>query len=71
LIGHCKPNDAIYEHVERTTGIAPQSILFFDDLETNVSAATRRGWNARLIQLGGEPIAQIRGVLREYGVLKS
>src|SRR5262249_22847183 len=43
LVGACKPSDAIYEHVERTTDVAPAGIVFFDDLEANVAAARERG----------------------------
>jgi len=69
LIGACKPSDAIYEHVEQTTELAPSSILFFDDLEENVAAARRRDWNAHLIRLDADPIAQARRHLRVYGTL--
>ena len=68
-IGICKPDVAIYEYVERTARIAPESILFFDDLEANVAAAKRRGWNAHQIRIDADPIAQIRSVLREHRVL--
>ena len=69
LVGLCKPNDAIYEHVERETKVPPGSMLFFDDLGANVAAARRRGWNAHQVRIDSDPIAQVRGVLREYGVL--
>jgi FMN phosphatase YigB (HAD superfamily) len=68
LIGVCKPDDAIFEHVERTTGRRPESIAFFDDLETNVAAAARRGWRAHQIRLDQDPIAQARAQLRSIGV---
>jgi putative hydrolase of the HAD superfamily len=71
LIGACKPSDAAYEHVERTTGLPPSGILFFDDLETNVTAATRRGWQARQIRLDSDPVAQARGHLESLGVVVS
>jgi putative hydrolase of the HAD superfamily len=69
LVGLCKPNEAIYEHVERETMIRPASILFFDDLEANVAAARRRGWNAHQIRTDSDPIAQVRSVLREHRVI--
>ena len=69
LVGAVKPTDAIFEHVDRTTGFAKRQILFFDDLEENVAAAARRGWDAQLIRLDSDPIAQARAALRDRGVL--
>jgi FMN phosphatase YigB (HAD superfamily) len=69
LLGMRKPLDAIYEHVERTTGAAPGSILFFDDLEANVAAAHRRGWHAYRVTPCDDPIPQLRGELARHGVL--
>jgi putative hydrolase of the HAD superfamily len=68
LIGHHKPHDPIYEHVERTTGIAPQRIIFFDDLEENVAAAHRRGWQGYRIEIDADPMQQARKHLRAHGV---
>jgi putative hydrolase of the HAD superfamily len=68
LIGVMKPHAGIYEHVERTTQIAPQRIVFFDDLAANVAAAQRRGWNAHQVRLDSDPIAQVRTHLRAHGV---
>lgn len=69
LIGIRKPDAAIYEHVERVTGAAPESIIFFDDLEANVAAAHRRRWSAHQIRIDSDPIAQIRVHLRGHGIL--
>jgi putative hydrolase of the HAD superfamily len=68
LIGVAKPQSGIYEHVERTTNIAPARIVFFDDLQANIAAARRRGWNAYQIRPGSDPIAQVRLQLREHGL---
>jgi HAD superfamily hydrolase (TIGR01509 family) len=70
LIGLRKPDEAIYEHVEQTTGVAPGAIVFFDDLEANVAAATRRGWRAHQVRIDADPIAQVRTHLRDAGVLR-
>ena len=70
LIGTCKPSDAIYEHVERTAGLSGDRIVFFDDLEENVTAAVRRGWRAHHIRLDADPIVQARAVLAEHGLLR-
>ncbi len=69
LVGAVKPTDAIFEHVERTTGFRGDQILFFDDLEENVAAAAKRGWRACLIRLDSDPIAQARAALRDEHVL--
>ena len=69
LVGIRKPDAAIYEHVERSTGVAPSSILFFDDLEANVVAAQRRGWRAHQIRIDDDPVAQARAHLRAARVL--
>lgn len=43
-LGLIKPDPAIYEKVERETGIAPSALLFVDDRAKNVAAAQARGW---------------------------
>lgn len=43
-LGVMKPDPAIYEIVERETGIPPQLILFTDDRADNITTAARRGW---------------------------
>jgi len=40
-LGLRKPEPAIYEHVERATGLAPSALLFFDDAAPNIAAARR------------------------------
>lgn len=44
-IGAKKPNQKIYEFVEKECKIPPHNILFIDDHERNISAASQRGWN--------------------------
>ena len=48
ILGCAKPKSIIYEKVEKLLGVAPRSILFFDDRADNVEAAARLGWHARL-----------------------
>ena len=43
-----KPDPAIYAHVERTSGIAPENLLFADDRAENIAAAQARGWQTHL-----------------------
>lgn len=44
-IGIRKPNEKIYEFVEKECKIEPNNILFIDDKERNISVASQRGWN--------------------------
>ena len=64
-----KPDAKIYEHVEQTTGVAPEHILFFDDHPPNVNAARQRGWRVEQIDHTGDTVAQMTRHLRRYGVL--
>lgn len=68
-IGAMKPAPAIYEHVEKTTGLPPESILFFDDHAPNIHAAAARRWHAHRIDTSADPIAQMRGILHELHLL--
>jgi len=68
-LGLCKPEDAIYESVERASGRAPEQIIFFDDLADNVAAAARRGWRSRQIDHEGDTAAQMRAHLRDLHIL--
>jgi len=69
LLGLAKPEASIYRAFERETGFTPESILFFDDLADNISAARACGWCAEQIDHTGDTAAQMRGHLRRYGVL--
>ncbi len=62
-IGHAKPDGRIYEAFVREVGVAPASILFFDDLEENIEAARAAGWNAVRIDHEGDTAAQMRAEL--------
>lgn len=48
-MGCQKPDDEIYEKVEKDCFKNPSDILFFDDIEENIIAAKKRGWNVCLI----------------------
>lgn len=69
LVGHAKPADEIYQHVEQTTGISSEKILFFDDLPENLDAASKRGWHTQLVPRCDNPIPMITDTLRAYRVL--
>ena len=51
------------------TGLEGSALLFFDDRDDNVEAARLRGWHAAVIDHAGDPPAQMRAVLRRYGLL--
>ena len=51
ISGHMKmvkPDPAIYAAVEDDSGVAPGALLFADDREDNIAAATARGWQTHL-----------------------
>ena len=43
-----KPDDKIYEIVEKDCKIKPSNILFIDDCRDNIEIAKKRGWNTCL-----------------------
>jgi putative hydrolase of the HAD superfamily len=45
-IGMRKPHGATYDYVVKAIGVAPQRIVFFDDLAENIEAARERGLHA-------------------------
>ena len=45
-IGHAKPDDAYFAHIERWSGAPNAAHILIDDTERNVDAARARGWNA-------------------------
>ncbi|MEZ5720630.1 MAG: HAD family phosphatase [Paracoccaceae bacterium] len=47
-LGVTKPSARIYEIVEEDSGIAPERLLFADDMAHNVEAAAARGWQVHL-----------------------
>jgi len=70
LLGLAKPDASIYARFENGVGLRGQDILFFDDRVENVDAARHRHWHAQRIDPKGDPIAEIRRHLRQYGVLQ-
>ena len=47
-LGLRKPHGDVYAAVARAAGLAPRSLLFFDDRPANVEAARRAGFQAEL-----------------------
>jgi putative hydrolase of the HAD superfamily len=69
LLGHAKPDAAIYNAFMQRTGFTAREIAFFDDLDANVDAARSAGWNAYRVDPDADPPMQIRRFLRiEHGV---
>lgn len=60
-----KPDPAIYEAVERDSGLAPEALLFTDDRPENIESAAARGWRTHLFE-GPEGFA---GRLIDEGLL--
>jgi len=69
LLRLAKPDPTIYRAFERETRFAAGDVLFFDDLEENVAVARSVGWRAEVIDHSGDTAAQLRGWLRDYGVV--
>lgn len=64
-MGLRKPDRAAFEAVTNAIGIAPGSILFFDDLPSNVAGARAAG--LRAVQVGGPD--DVRSGLQAAGLL--
>jgi len=66
-VGHRKPDEGIYAHVEQTTGLSGSAILFFDDVQENIEAALKRGWRGhRIDPKRDDPMGQIVDALQGY-----
>ncbi|XAL99109.1 HAD-IA family hydrolase [Phycisphaeraceae bacterium D3-23] len=68
LVGHRKPNPGIYQHLEESTGIQAQNILFFDDRQDNIDAANDRGWNTHRVTHPTDTAPEIRAVLARHNI---
>jgi len=68
-VGARKPDAKVYQHVEKQLGVDPQSILFFDDREENLTAAVWQHWHSESIDPRGDTATQIEKYLVRYGVL--
>ena len=69
VLGLLKPGTAIYEAADQALsrspdgtppGAGPPRVIFFDDLEDNVTAAREHGWHAHLVDHRGDTAAQMR-----------
>jgi FMN phosphatase YigB (HAD superfamily) len=62
-LGALKPQPAIYEAAEKTTGCRGAEILYIDDIAENTSAAAARGWQVIHHLAPGETIAGVERIL--------
>jgi 2-haloacid dehalogenase len=62
LIGHAKPDAAIYELVCRTGGFQPGEAVFIDDVLTNVEGARAVGMRAIHHRSAAETAAELRAM---------
>ena len=64
LVGHRKPDPAIYRHLEQATGFTGPQIFFFDDLAINTEAAAQLGWRTHRVESPDDTVTEIRQALR-------
>lgn len=67
-LGFHKPDEAIYRALEDNVNIRGPAILFFDDLEDNITAARECGWNAVHIDHTSPTDVQIISALQAHGI---
>jgi len=58
-LGLVKPDPAIYEAVERMSGLPPETLYFIDDKAENIAAATDRGWQTHHFTSGDRLFADL------------
>lgn len=63
LLGCTKPDPRIFAMVQAQLELAPEQVLFFDDMEANVAAAQKAGWDAVWVDAARDPVSQIRARL--------
>lgn len=68
-MGLHKPDEAIYRALESATGMSASQIVFFDDMEENIAAATKLSWRAMQIDPLTPTAPQIRAALIQQGAL--
>ncbi len=62
-VGAMKPDFEIYEAAEQAVDMPAEKILFLDDRQENIDAATKRGWQA-FCCMGG---VDAEGILKRFG----
>ena len=69
LLGLAKPDPAVYAEYQRRADIAPEAILFFEDLPENAAAARAAVWTVEEIDWRRETAGQIEAALKRHKVL--
>lgn len=49
-VGLLKPESAMFAHAAQHFGVAPRELLLIDDMQGNIDAARREGWNGLLFE---------------------
>lgn len=62
-MGIAKPDPKIYKMVIEKLGIAPEEMVFVDDLSRNIEAARKLGMHAIHFQKRDEVIAELQKLL--------
>ena len=68
ILGHVKPDFAIYDAFTEAADLGSARVLFFDDTKPNVDAARRYGWSARHIDYAGDPVKQMKAALTHHRI---
>ncbi|HEY7496548.1 MAG TPA: HAD-IA family hydrolase, partial [Candidatus Tectomicrobia bacterium] len=66
-VGYRKPEAQLFEAVARLIGLAPEHILFIDDLMANVEGAKAVGYHAEICERSS---TRLREILAQYGLLE-
>lgn len=64
-----KPDPTIFRHFESVCSRTPEQIMYFDDTETHVRAASELGWHAFQVDPQGDTSWQMRKVLQTFDLL--
>jgi putative hydrolase of the HAD superfamily len=68
FVGMRKPDPAIYTLTEQRLGVAPEEILFIDDLDVNIAAARDAGWTGVQFQDNAQTVADVEAALEANGL---
>jgi HAD superfamily hydrolase (TIGR01509 family) len=69
ILGHVKPDHAIYDAFTEAADLGKARVLFFDDTKPNIDAARRYGWSARHIDHANDPAAQMLAALTHHRII--
>jgi HAD superfamily hydrolase (TIGR01509 family) len=66
-VGLRKPDPAIFELTASRLQVEPRAIVFLDDSQTNVDAASEAGWHAVRHEESERSIAALERIIAETG----